>query len=74
MQYAAATVLRGERMTATEFRVWQARTGIKNGDLAEQLGKSRDTISVWRSQGVGDRDSKTVRLALAAIEKGLAPA
>lgn len=59
-------------MTATEFRVWQAQVGIKNGELAERLNKSRDTISDWRVNGVPSSTSAMLRLALSTIEREFA--
>jgi hypothetical protein len=60
-------------MTPEAFRAAQDRLGRQGKDLAADLGKSEDTIVRYRQQGVPERESRTVRLALAAIAYGLPP-
>ena len=60
-------------MRAVEFRIWQAGTGLNVREVAEAIGKSPDTISLYRRDGVPERESRIVRLACSAIANDLRP-
>lgn len=60
-------------MRAVEFRIWQSTTGLNVRQTAEALGKSPDTVSLYRRDGVPERESRIVRLACAAIANDLSP-
>lgn len=60
-------------MRAVEFRIWQTSTGLNVREAAEALGKSADTVSLYRRDGVPPRESRIVRLACAAILSKLEP-
>lgn len=60
-------------MTPEAFRSFQDHLGKSGKELAEELGKSEDTIVRYRQQGVPERESRTIRLALAALAYGLPP-
>lgn len=60
-------------MTAKQFKDWQARMGWSAAEVAKRLGKSPDTISAYRVNGVPKGQATTVGLALAALEHRLEP-
>lgn len=60
-------------MRAVEFRIWQATVRLNGRKTALALGKSEDTISLYRTQGVAARESRIVRMACAAILANLEP-
>lgn len=60
-------------MTAAQFLAWMARVHLNIGQAAEVLGKSRDTIARYRTDGVPEREAKVVGLACAAYAHGLPP-
>lgn len=60
-------------MTGTEFRVWQAIMNLSGRNAAAALGKSEDTVTLYRHHGVPDRESRIVRLACAALLHDLKP-
>lgn len=60
-------------MTPEAFRAAQDRLNLSGKEIGEALGKSQDTIVRYRQQGVPERESRTVRLALAALAYGLPP-
>lgn len=60
-------------MTPEAFRAAQDRLNLSGKEIGEALGKSQDTIVRYRQQGVPERESRAVRLALAALSYGLPP-
>jgi transcriptional regulator with XRE-family HTH domain len=60
-------------VTPEAFRATQDRLGLSGKELGEALGKSQDTIVRYRQQGVPERESRAIRLALAALSYGLPP-
>lgn len=60
-------------MTAKDFRIWQASIGLNGRQVAEAFGKSQDTISRYRNDGVPTAESVVVALAMSAIEAQLPP-
>ena len=64
---------RGAAITPSAAAATTPRAGTRPASLAEALGKSEDTISVYRHQGVPEREAKMVGLACAAIAHGLPP-
>lgn len=61
-------------MTANRFKDWQRRMGWSAAETAKRLGKSPDTISAYRINGVPSAQSRVVGLAMAALEHRLEPA
>lgn len=60
-------------MTAKQFKEWQARMGWAGAEAGKRLGKSADTISKYRTQGVPPREAIVVSLACKALEAGIKP-
>lgn len=60
-------------MTAQDFRIWQAQTGLKGLDLAKLLGTQPARISRMRKNGVPARDATLMGYAMAAISQGIEP-
>lgn len=60
-------------MQAKDFKRWQIDAGLNGREAADALGKSEDTISRYRTQGVPASESPVVRLACAAIISKLPP-
>lgn len=58
-------------MTAERFKDWQKRMGWNAAECAKRLGKSPDTISAYRINGVPKAQSVVVGLAMAALEHRL---
>lgn len=60
-------------MTGAQFLAWMARVGLNIRQAGGVLGKSRDTIARYRTDGVPEREAKVVGLACAAYAHGLPP-
>jgi transcriptional regulator with XRE-family HTH domain len=60
-------------MGPERFKEWQAKMGWSGAELAKRMGKSPDTITIYRMYGVPPGQSVTVGLALAALESRLEP-
>lgn len=60
-------------MTAKAFKDWQTRMGWSAAEVAKRLGKSPDTISAYRINGVPKAQARVVGLAMAALEHRLEP-
>jgi len=60
-------------MTADRFKDWQKRMGWSAAEAAKRLGKSPDTISAYRINGVPKAQAQVVGLAMAALEHRLEP-
>jgi len=60
-------------MTPEAFRSTQERLGLSGIQIGQALGKSEDTIVRYRQTGVPERESRAIRLALAALAYGLPP-
>lgn len=58
-------------MDAKRFKEWQKRMGWNAAETARRLGKSPDTISAYRINGVPKVQALVVGLAMAALEYGL---
>jgi transcriptional regulator with XRE-family HTH domain len=58
-------------MTAKQFKEWQSRMGWSAVETAKRLGKSPDTISAYRINGVPASQSRLVGLAMAALSSRL---
>ncbi len=67
-------------MTPQQFRDWQARMGLSIRAAARELGVTHVTVANWRKFADALDDApphpipRTVALACAALEAGLAPA
>lgn len=60
-------------MKPETFRAWQDHMGLSGVEIAKALGKSDETISVYRKKGVPKRESLLIRLALRALANALPP-
>lgn len=60
-------------MPAKRFKEWQERMGWSAAETAKRLGKSPDTISAYRINGVPNVQALVVGLAMAALEHRLEP-
>lgn len=65
-------------VTAKEFRTWQASVEIEGRpirgvEIARRLGRSPETIAVYRNDGINDQAEMVMRLAMAAISEGVKP-
>ncbi len=58
-------------MTPKRFKDWQERMGWSAAEAAKRLGKSPDTISAYRINGVPKAQATVVGLAMAALEHRL---
>jgi len=56
-----------------QFKDWQSRMGWSAAETAKRLGKSPDTISAYRINGVPKAQAIVVGLAMAALEHRLEP-
>lgn len=58
-------------MTADEFKAWRTERNMTLKEAAEALGTTLRAVQYWEA---GDRPiSRTVALACAAVQAGLAP-
>lgn len=58
-------------MTADEFKAWRTEHNMPLKEAAEALGTTLRAVQYWEA---GDRPiSRTVALACAAVQAGLAP-
>lgn len=60
-------------MTGKQFKAWQATMGWTAAEAGRRLGKSADTISKYRANGVPEREAIVVTLACNALEAGMKP-
>lgn len=60
-------------MSPKRFKEWQDRMGWSAAETAKRLGKSPDTISAYRINGVPVAQSTVVGLAMAALDAKLEP-
>ena len=61
-------------MSPKHFKDWQERMGWSAIETAKRLGKSPDTISAYRINGVPKAQAIVVGLAMAALEHRLGAA
>lgn len=54
-------------MDSGTFIAWQSHMRFTSAEAARQLGKSADTISRYRRNGVPESEARIVALACAAI-------
>lgn len=54
-------------MHAKDFRLWMVEAGLNGRQTAEALGKSEDTVTRYRTNGVPRTEEPIVRLACAAL-------
>ena len=54
-------------MDSQTFIAWQEHMGFSGAEAAREIGKSADTISRYRRNGVPESESRIVGLACAAI-------
>ena len=60
-------------MKPERFKEWQGRMGWSAAECAKRLGKSPDTITAYRINGVPNAQARVVGLAMAALDAKLEP-
>jgi len=58
-------------MAPKRFKEWQAKMGWSAAETAKRLGKSPDTITAYRINGVPKAQALVIGLAMAALEHRL---